>query len=337
VKLAVRIIGGLVVLLAASLALYLYSTALRPSRPVGFQQMTAVDPGHRRIPIAIWYPTKAKPGFVLLGTRGMRVASDAPVDGNRLPLVVMSHGTGGSAISHADTAISLAGYGFVVAAPTHPGDNLQDSSEVGRPHWLVDRTRHLSKTIDAILDLWKDRAHVDPTRVGVFGFSAGATTALISVGGRPDLSRIATECRTRPEFVCKITSPASYQNFPNVAWNSDSRIRAAVLAAPGLGFTFAPNGLSQVRVPVQLWAGEADQTVPLATNAGLVERLLPNGAEVHIVPGAVHYSFLMPCGVIGPPQLCHDPNGFNREDFHRQFNDAVVRFFQQHLSNSANR
>ncbi|HZC38252.1 MAG TPA: dienelactone hydrolase, partial [Sphingomicrobium sp.] len=114
-------------------------------------------------------------------------------------------------------------------------------------------------------------------------------------------------------------------------WRADPRIRAAVIAAPGLGFTFEPNGLSSVHVPVQLWSGGADQTVPDATNAGIVARLLRTPPESHVVPGAVHYSFLMPCGLIGPPQVCKDPKGFDRAEFHQTFNRSVVAFFRSHL------
>ena len=94
-----RIVGGLVglgVVLIATLAISLFASALRPSRPVGFQQIMVADPGRAPIPVSVWYPTDAKPGFVLLGSVGQRVASDGPVTGDRLPLVVISHGTGGS-------------------------------------------------------------------------------------------------------------------------------------------------------------------------------------------------------------------------------------------------
>ena len=105
-KWVLRIVGGLVglgVVLIATLAISLFASALRPSRPVGFQQIMVADPGRAPIPVSVWYPTDAKPGFVLLGSVGQRVASDGPVTGDRLPLVVISHGTGGAAISHADT------------------------------------------------------------------------------------------------------------------------------------------------------------------------------------------------------------------------------------------
>lgn len=333
-KLALKIVGGLVgviIVLIAALAITIYATALTPTKPVGFQTVKVADPGHPPIAAAIWYPTSAKPGFALLGMSGERVASDGPVDGASLPLVIISHGTGGSATSQADTAVALAENGFVVIAPTHTGDNVRDQSDVGKPDWLLNRSRQLSRVLDMALGSWKDRSHLDPKRIGVFGFSAGATTALISIGGTPDLSRIWTQCSAHPEFVCQLTSAKTYRNAPPEAWQADPRIRAAVLAAPGLGFTFVPGGLSNVRVPVQLWMGANDQTVPPPTNGELIASALPKPPETHIVPGAVHYSFLMPCGLIGPPQICHDPKGFDRTAFHRQFNRAVVQFFKANL------
>ncbi|HET7605044.1 MAG TPA: dienelactone hydrolase family protein [Sphingomicrobium sp.] len=322
-------IGAILLLGVAAVALYVYETAIEPSRPVGFQRLAIADPGHPAIAAGVWYPTRAKPGFMLLGSGGQRVATDAPVDGDRLPLVVFSHGTAGSAVSHADTAIALAEKGFIVIAPTHPGDTFEAASDI--EPWLMNRTRHVQKTIDAALTSWSGRQHVDPRRIGIFGFSAGATTGLIAIGGTPDLSRIWTECASRPEFICKTTLPQQYKDRAPTTWPSDSRIRAAVLAAPGLGFAFDPAGLSRVTIPVQLWAGTADDTVPLASNAGHLARLLGPKAEMHAVPRAVHFSFLMPCGLLGPGELCNDPDGFDRATFHRQFNADVVQFFSSTL------
>ncbi|HEV2748404.1 MAG TPA: dienelactone hydrolase family protein [Allosphingosinicella sp.] len=335
-KLTLKILGGLValvVLLLAALAIYLFATALEPSRPVGFQQVTAADPGHPPIAVNIWYPTDAKPGFVLLGSTGQRVATGGPVTGTGLKLVVISHGTGGGSMSHADTALALAEAGFVVAAPTHSGDNFQEDHAVGTPAWLVDRSRHVSRVIDYMTGAWADRGRVDGRRVGVFGFSAGATTALIAIGGKPDLGRVATHCAERPEFACQLVKPGKpLANPPPPGWPHDRRIAAAVVAAPGLGFTFAPAGLAAVTAPVQLWTGAEDRIVPRATNADAVRRLLPAPPELHDVAGATHFSFLMPCGLLGPPALCKDGADFDRAAFHRDFNRSVVGFFKSHLA-----
>lgn len=95
-------------------------------REITVEQANVDDQGHSPIPIAIW----------------------APATGDRLSLVVISHGTGGGMASHLDTAQALAEAGFVVVAPTHWGDNFQDDSIVGASAWFVDRSRHISSVID---------------------------------------------------------------------------------------------------------------------------------------------------------------------------------------------
>jgi predicted dienelactone hydrolase len=90
-----------------------------------------------------------------------------------------------------------------------------------------------------------------------------------------------------------------------------------------------------VRIPVQLWAGEADRTVPYETNAGVVRRLLRGAVDFHRVPGAVHLSFLAPCGPESPPQICQDGEGFDRAAFHRALNRSMIAFFRRHLAGRA--
>lgn len=271
------------------------------------RQASIEDPGHPVIPVVIW----------------------APASGSGLGLIVMSHGTGAGPTAHVDTAQALALAGFVVVAPMHPGDNFQDESVVGKPAWFVDRSRHVSRVIDYMLAAWDGRARLAPGRIGIFGFSAGGTTALISIGGVPDLGRIAPHCAATPEFVCKILAPQTGGEAPQ--WTRDPRIAAAVIAAPGIGFAFEPAGLANARVAVQLWSGSADETVPYATNTAIVRRLLPKTPEFHSVDGAVHLSFLAPCTPETPAFLCQDKPGFDRAAFHRTFNQAVTAFFRQQL------
>lgn len=272
------------------------------------QQARVEDPGQPPIPAAIW----------------------APASGTALPLVVISHGTGAGPASHIDTVQALARAGFVVVAPMHPGDNFQDDSAVGTPDWFVNRARQVSRVIDYMLGQWPDRARLSPGRIGIFGFSAGATTALISIGGVPDLDRVAPQCARQREFVCELMAAPAGAAPPR--WTHDRRIAAAVIAAPGLGFAFAPAGLAEVRVPVQLWAGTADRTVPYETNSAPVRQQLGALADFHSADGAAHLSFLAPCAPGGPPALCEDGPGFDRTAFHRAFNEAMIAFFRQHLA-----
>jgi predicted dienelactone hydrolase len=312
----------------------LVSQALRPAHAIGMQQVLAPDPGHPPIVVTLFYPSTGKPRLTLMGVSLSWLAPDAPITDGVHPLVVISHGTGGGTISHIDTALALADAGYVVAVPLHNGDNYQDTSEVGTDAWFVDRARQIVRTDDFVFGSWKDRAHIDPKRVGMFGFSAGGTTALVVIGGTPDFSRVDALCRTHPEFVCGLRKPGTTRVPAPDAWTHDPRIGAAVVVAPGYGFTFEPAGLASVHVPVQLWEGSDDTSLPLPTNALAVQRLLPQAPEFHLVAGADHFSFLTPCGVAKialPTMLCVDPHGFDRVAFHRQFNATLVAFFDRTL------
>ena len=66
------------------------------------------------------------PGEINLGKITLPAVKNCPISGDKLPLVVVSHGRGGSFVGHHDTAETLADAGFVVAAINHPGDTTFD-------------------------------------------------------------------------------------------------------------------------------------------------------------------------------------------------------------------
>lgn len=305
------------------------------SRPVGFEQVLVPDPGASPLRAAIWYPTHAHPWPSFLGLDVQNVAKDARVVGHDLPLVVISHGSNGDASSHLDAALALARAGFVVVAPVHTGDNSADPSSAGGPTWLIDRARHIPVTVDFMLKRWSGHDQIDPGRIAIFGFSSGGFTGLTAIGGRPDLKLIATHCTRFPELACRLWKPGSALPPGPRSFAHDPRIKAAVIAAPGFGFTFAPDGLSEITAPVQLRSGEADINVPYATNTALARKALGAKVEYHSVPGAGHFAFLTPCGWIGPAVLCRDAKGFDRKAFHRRLNADVVSFFQAKLGRAS--
>lgn len=336
-KWLMRILAAAAILISG-LAGYALVTAMRTEHPVGFQIVQASDADGKPFPVGIWYPTQAHPWPTTVTSAGlMDVARDAPVSGRDLPLVVISHGNGGGLGSHIDLALALASAGYVVAAPTHPGDNYVDQSAVGSLSWLSGRTRDLGTTVDYMLRTWQGHASIDPERVGAYGFSAGGFTVLTAIGAQPDLGTIARHCAETPEFVCGILrlikSPLLNTDLPAMAnaFLPDVRVKAAVVAAPGLGFTLVPNGLAKVRAPVQLWGADGDVNVPYASNTGLVREALGSTVEFHAVPGASHFSFLAPCGPLSPPELCAEQGAFDRTAFHADMNARVITFFDSRL------
>ena len=296
-----------------------------PTR-VGFAVVEVPDPHDRPIELGIWYPTTADPAPMDLGLSRQVVARNAPVAGKDLPLIVISHGTGGGIPSHADTATALAQAGFVVATPTHTGDNYRDDSYVGTDRWLPGRARQVRRVIDYMRSEWAGHDRLDG-RVGVFGFSAGAFTALVVVGGVPDMAQVARHCQEARELACTLWRKPPHTAVS--AWVHDPRVSAAVVAAPGVGFAFEPDGLAHLTAAVQLWSAGDDRVVLYGSNTALVRRQLPS-AEYHEVPKAGHMSFLVPCPG-GPPPLCRDADGFDRAAFHAEFNRAAIAFFRARL------
>lgn len=325
-------------LAVVGLAAYAVSTAYRADNPVGFQ-IVRVESGSGPIAVAIWYPTSSTPrASTFMGGMLLSVARDGAVHGEGLPLIVMSHGNSGSALSHVDLAMALASEGYVVAAPTHAGDNYADQSRQGSPALFSQRADQVRATLDYVLKDWHGSRHVDPSRVGAYGMSAGAFTVVTLAGAVPDMAAIPEHCRQSPEFICKALehtgSPLLRTGSGAGSFAADRRIKAVSIAAPGLGFTFS-RGLDRVDVPVQIWSGSHDDTVPFATNAKVIADGLGERAEVHTLEGAQHLSFLAPCRLLKPAAACSDAAGFDREAAHRLMNAEVIRFFTKQLSTAS--
>ena len=301
----------------------------------GVEEVYAPDAGDKPLALRIWYPN---------------VSSEMnAVKGDHLPLVVISHGTGGSKESHEDTARALADAGFVVAAVTHTGDNYKDLSYIRERKQLVARPKHIVHTIDYMLTAWRAHRQIDAARIGIFGMSAGGFTALVLAGGQPDLKLTEAYCRTKPtSWSCNYlrkngVSVESITAQPASAWTHDTRIKAAVIAAPAVGYSFEPNGLANVRIPIQLWSGEHDVIVDESPDT--LRKLLPALTEDHRISGAGHFSFLAPCNVslraiiavrswFGTERICSDPEGFDRQRFHDEFNASIVKFLSGQLNDN---
>ena len=113
------------------------------------------------------------------GGDDVAVRVSAPVSGEALPVVVFSHGYGGSLDKYAPLADFWAAHGFVVVQPTH-----LDS----RPHaWRarIDDLKLVLDELDALVGAVPGLAgRVDGTRVAVAGHSWGAQTASTLLGAR---------------------------------------------------------------------------------------------------------------------------------------------------------
>ncbi|MDR5781327.1 dienelactone hydrolase [Caballeronia sp. LZ065] len=278
---------------------------------------------------AVWTPCASVPERIEAGTTLLRGTEHCAVVGTALPLVVISHGHGGSRLGHHDLAEKLADAGFVVAAINHPGDTSSDMSRASEPSEFVERPMDIKRLIDYMLDSSPEAGTINAREIGFFGFSRGGYTGLVLAGGVPDFQHADIPCPDELP-ICRTIRQGK---LPPQHWTRDVRIKAFVLADPLDAFPTAAT-VEDISVPIQLWASEygGDGVLPQTTPA--LSKLLPNTPEYHLVAGAAHFAFLAPCApkqAARIPRLCVDEGGFDRVAFHARFNEDVLRFFQMRL------
>ena len=143
---------------------------------------------------AVWTPCASTPAEIARGPFMLAAVPDCPVLGDRLGMVIVSHGYGGNYLGHHDTAEVLADAGFVVVALNHPDDTSSNKDRARNAAALISRPTDVARLIDFMLGAWPDAARVDPHRIGFFGFSRGGYTGLVIGGANPDFQRLPARC-----------------------------------------------------------------------------------------------------------------------------------------------
>jgi predicted dienelactone hydrolase len=250
---------------------------------------------------------------------------------------MISHGTAGDPLSHAQLGMALARQGYVAAAPRHVKDNSRDWSGVGTYEVWYGRPRQISEGIDAIFADPGLSAVIDPDRIAVIGHSAGGYTALTLVGGRADMDRARSHCREHPDDgFCQVRLPdqarVSASSVP-IPDSRDARIKAAIAMAPP-GILLDPVSLAKVGVPVRIYAAELDAVVPARYHAEPLRQTIKPMPEFVLVRGAGHYSFVEPFPEAIKEQVGEgaiDPPGFDRAAFQEKLRREVAEFFDRVL------
>lgn len=282
--------------------------------------------------VLVWSPCAAPPSDIRMGPYVIRATRDCAVAGRSLPLVVISHGRGGSRLGHHDTATALADAGFIVASFNHPGDSFGDESSSDRLVIFESRPAQVSRVISHMLGQWPQRQLIDASAVGVFGFSRGGYTALALAGAVPSRAASAARyCGAWWSFVVPLCRQLG-DSAAGLRVQADPRVTAVVAADPLNLFDAA--SFRAVKAPVQLWASELGGDGVEPGHAQLIREWLPPGVEFTLAKGAGHFAFLAPCPEALRQEaraLCEDPKGFDRAQWHATMNQAVARFFTTNL------
>ena len=117
---------SLVLCLALMCAMLLPSPAF--AKGVGLYTFGSFEEQGSRLDVTVWFPSRVEgsnskiDGYTMAATRTSRITPGF------YPVVLLSHDAAASRFAHHDIATALAQQGMLVIAPTHPGDNYNDSS-----------------------------------------------------------------------------------------------------------------------------------------------------------------------------------------------------------------
>jgi predicted dienelactone hydrolase len=183
------------------------------------------------------------------------------------PVILVSHGLGGTRTAMAYAAEHWCSYGYVVIALQHPGSDDSVWRNAGTPKERLDAMRDAANVanyvlrcddvhfaIDHLTELAKDggplAGKVDLAKIGIAGHSFGAQTVQAVIGqqlGGPNLK------------------------MPS---KGDPRIKAAVAFSPGYKRADAPRAFADIKVPCFHFTGTRD-TVSIISDMTVEQRRIP--------------------------------------------------------------
>ena len=335
-------------------------------QPVGMMTRHYVDSARRSwdgselrpIRTSIWYPARQGLGQQSILDASVPftvppVAENAPVASHalRYPLILLSHGTGGSAIQMMWLGHRLAAHGYIVAAVSHHGNTSLEPRPTPQGFLLYwERARDLDVALRSLARDSVFGTRIDTSRIGAAGFSLGGYTVLAVAGARFNPTEYERFCAsTKRDFTCE--GQAEFPQAPRLfaelrktdtvvqaslrrASNSYRipSVRGVFAIAPALGGGFTRADVVDVTIPVSIVAGDGDKVAPVETNARRFAEIIP-GAELWVMSGGVgHYTFLAECterGIAALPALCADAPSVNRREVHDRVASAALAFFDR--------
>ncbi|MGA9773745.1 MAG: peptidase [Blastocatellia bacterium] len=319
--------------------------------------------GPRPLRTAIWYPAavtteeetifSGPPETQVFAAVTVAPSAEVSPASKKYPLILLSHGTGGSAVMMMWLGHYLASRGYIVAALNHHGNTAAEKQPAAQGFLLVwERPKDLTIVLDKLLADPVFGNRIDRNRIGAAGFSLGGYTVISIAGGRFSLKEFESFCNSpQRDFTCEPQPefPAARAKFEELiktdpvvqasvlqAGDSyiDKRIKSVFAIAPALGSGFTKASLSAIKIPVRIVLGQADVVTPLATNAQRYANLI-KGAKLTVLSGEVgHYTFLATCTPNGKKVLpiCRDGAGVDRALVHEQVSRMAFEFFEKTLA-----
>ena len=202
----------------------------------------------------VMYPTDVASKTIAFGPHTLDVSRGAPIETGCFPLVIISHGSGGSNLAYHTLGSYLAKNGFIVCLPEHSFNNPNDNHLEGTNENFTNRLRHISMAIDQMFSADQFKQNLQSNNVAIIGHSIGANTALVLAGGRP-ISYSEYQTKFGPTIHMG-------QESQKIHLATDGRIKAIVLFALTPGWFTGEESLKDVDVPVLMLNAEKLEKIP---------------------------------------------------------------------------
>lgn len=298
-----------------------------------------------RLDVSIWYPALRQPKDLNYPPWTISGAFNAKPAEGRFPLLIISHDTSTDRFAHHNLASWLAQAGFVVAAPSHSRDYMDNMDDLFTFDQLARRVQEIGKTIDMLADQKDLAAIVDKERIGIIGFGSGGSAALLLGGALPDCGGWPEYCgnageqdvycstwaRDRINILC--------QSFPLKTSLADRRVKAVAAISPGYGMLFDNDSFRYFYPPLLLVCAGKDQFNVARLHCEPLARLLGKRTRYLALPDADAGALMAPCppGLAAElPELCQSVQPYRREAIHLELRAALLAFFAHYLRDDKN-
>ena len=317
------------------------SAAAKQAVRVGFKTLGLWQAhSNTRADLAVWYPAGRAPSELHYRPWKIKAARNAKALPGRFPLVIISHDSPGTRFSHHESAEALAKNGFVVAALTHHGDNMDDMSLLFTLEQMRSRAAQIRAALDILLFNPDTHAFIDPRRIGVVGFGAGGTVALLLGGARLDGSKWPLHC-DRAEADDPYCSAWAFPRMSALAASlplphslADARIKAVAAVAPAYGMLFTPESLAELHIPTFILRAENDHINRFPLHADAIRDAMPRAPDYAVIAEADSASLMSDCPPLvlrDLPELCGKVSVKQRAHIHDQLNRLLNRFLWEQL------
>ena len=296
-----------------------------------------------RADLAVWYPTGRAPSELHYGPWTIKAARNARELPGRFPLIIISHDSPGTRFSHHGSAETLAKSGFVVAALTHHGDNMDDMSHLFTLEQIRSRATQIRAALDTLLSHPDTHSFIDPRRIGVVGFGAGGTVALLLGGARLDGRNWPMYCgrAEADDPYCSLWASsrisALVAALPLPRPLADARIKAVAAVAPAYGMLFTKESLLDLRIPTFIVRAENDRINRSPLHADAIKNAMPHASDYAVITGADSAALMSACPppvLRDLPELCSKVSVEQRAHIHHQLNTLLNRFLLERLGNA---